>query len=1124
MVEASNTNQGSVKAHSSMSRISLKDYRVQLVLLAITYFITGKLGALLAIPPGYATAIWPPSGIALAAILLWGYRVWPAILVGSFLINIATSYTGGSGSEAMLSILLSAVIGVGATLQAIVGGFLLFRFAGFPNHVASGREVIALMFFGGVVSTLTNSSLSVLTLLLLGKIGMETALEHWLTWWVGDAMGVIIFTPLILAWMLQPSEAWSKRRFSISLTILVTFTVTLMLISFEVRREQRYLAEEFNKDAKEYINALQNSVSMHFGVLRALGSFYDASDYVDVREFKVFTQEAVYEHQGIQALSWNPYVTDAGRNEFERRMRSNIPGFRITERNEAGQLVTAGKREAYVPVGYIEPLVGNERALGFDVMSNPVRREALLRARDSGEIAVTGRITLVQESGSQFGVLAFLPIYKKETDADRTDERMRNIAGFVVAVFRGGDIVNDALQDVSQFHPTLLAYRLLDLSAPEGEQELYAMVPASMRMSAGDTAQRLFDNHSELHLKERFELGGRSWQFEVVPTPGYLAEHKTDGAWFVLFTGLIFNLMAGSIVLLMSGRENSLRQLVAERTAEVQASYDQLNKLSSQVPGFLFQFRRFADGRSCFPYASAGISNIYGLTPEQVKEDASPLFGLIHPDDYERVSDSILLSARELTAWEQEYRVNLPGKGVQWLHGKSQPETLQDGSVLWHGFITNVTARKNVEAIFHGIFDQSSYFAWLLDQDSQLIEVNSAALGITTVGRADVLGRYFPDTPWWAQSKDRAVLVHAQNKAFEGGRYSFEAAYRLPDDTSLHVLFSATPIRLEDKNYVFVTGVDISERKQLESELRVLTTATEQGPASVVITDLEGNIVYVNARFTEVTGYSAAEVIGKNPRLLQSGLTDHTVYSDMWDKLVRGKRWVGELINKRKNGEIYYEEAYISPVKGEDGRVEHYVAVKLEITERKSLEEEIRKLAFYDPLTGLPNRRLLNDRLIQTMAVSKRHNVHCALIFLDMDNFKPLNDEYGHEVGDRMLVEVAGRLKHCIRSMDTVARFGGDEFVILLGELDQDKEVSVSQARKVAEKILEALSEPYLLRVEQEGMLIRHVSSASLGVAVFMDHLVSVAEVLKWADAAMYQAKAGGRNQICFHERGQQQV
>jgi len=233
---------------------------------------------------------------------------------------------------------------------------------------------------------------------------------------------------------------------------------------------------------------------------------------------------------------------------------------------------------------------------------------------------------------------------------------------------------------------------------------------------------------------------------------------------------------------------------------------------------------------------------------------------------------------------------------------------------------------------------------------------------------------------------------------------------------------------------------------------------------------------------------------------------------------------IGRQINYRwlmADGSVRELESVGSVIKDRNGQVERVVVVAHDITERKQMEDHVRQLAFHDVLTELPNRRLLKDRLTQAMAASARSDCYGALMFLDLDNFKPLNDTHGHEVGDLLLIEVANRLKSCVRQVDTVARFGGDEFVVMISKLDADKVESAAQARMIAEKIRCTLSEPYLLTIETAGKAqkkVEHHCTVSLGVAFFIGNKASQEEILKRADEAMYQAKEAGRNSIRFYD------
>ncbi|OGB35459.1 MAG: hypothetical protein A3F78_17075 [Burkholderiales bacterium RIFCSPLOWO2_12_FULL_61_40] len=314
------------------------------------------------------------------------------------------------------------------------------------------------------------------------------------------------------------------------------------------------------------------------------------------------------------------------------------------------------------------------------------------------------------------------------------------------------------------------------------------------------------------------------------------------------------------------------------------------------------------------------------------------------------------------------------------------------------------------------------------------------------------------------------------------------------------------------------TYIDITERKRADLQQRIAATAFES-QEGMFVTDAQRNILSVNRAFSAITGYSAEEAVGQNPRMFKSGKQDAAFYAAMADSLQRSGRWQGEIWNRRKSGELYPEWLMITSVKDASGEVTNYVAALTDITLRKQAEDEIKNLAFHDALTQLPNRRLLNDRLRQAMAASKRSAYFGALMFLDLDNFKPLNDVHGHEVGDLLLVEVAQRLQACVREMDTVARFGGDEFVVMLGHLDPDVAEATAQAHAVAQNIRTALSQPYALALQNEGKadtVVEHHCTVSIGVALFSNQEVRADDLLKWADVAMYKAKEAGRNTVCF--------
>jgi len=307
------------------------------------------------------------------------------------------------------------------------------------------------------------------------------------------------------------------------------------------------------------------------------------------------------------------------------------------------------------------------------------------------------------------------------------------------------------------------------------------------------------------------------------------------------------------------------------------------------------------------------------------------------------------------------------------------------------------------------------------------------------------------------------------------------------------------------------TVQDITKRKLAEAELRVAAAAFESQEGTMV-TDAQGVILKVNRAFTASTGYTAAEAVGQTPRLLKSGRHNADFYRAMWESIDRAGGWQGEVWDRRKDGTEYPKWLTISAVKDENGAVTHYVGTHFDITERKRAEEKINELAFFDTLTGLPNRTLLLDRLKQTMTTSARNASHGALLFIDLDNFKTLNDTQGHDMGDQLLKQVAERLTTCVREGDTVARLGGDEFVVVLSGLSAQEQDAAASAEAVAEKILATFRQPFPL-----GAL-AHQSTASIGIALFGDQPATLDDLMKQADLAMYRSKDAGRGTWHFFD------
>ncbi len=333
--------------------------------------------------------------------------------------------------------------------------------------------------------------------------------------------------------------------------------------------------------------------------------------------------------------------------------------------------------------------------------------------------------------------------------------------------------------------------------------------------------------------------------------------------------------------------------------------------------------------------------------------------------------------------------------------------------------------------------------------------------------------------------------------------FNLELKMRHKDGHWVDILSRAYAVRDEEGTAIRMVGthLDVTELKNKESMIRVLSQAIEQSPSSVVITDTDANIEYVNHSFEKISGFTQQEVKGKNPSIFKSGLTPLKRYKEMWGCLLAKKPWAGEIQNKNKNGDIYWEYARIAPVIDESGEVTHYVGVKEDITEQKKQHEKMLYQAHYDNLTNLPNRFLALDRLSLMVRESSRNNTKVAILFLDLDGFKRVNDSMGHDAGDRLLVMVAQRLSETIREMDSLCRLGGDEFIILLHRISK-----VYDAQLVAEHLISQFKNVFTL--DDRELVI----TASIGIACYPEDGSSADELLRNADTAMYRAKEMGRN------------
>ncbi len=494
----------------------------------------------------------------------------------------------------------------------------------------------------------------------------------------------------------------------------------------------------------------------------------------------------------------------------------------------------------------------------------------------------------------------------------------------------------------------------------------------------------------------------------------------------------------------------------------------------------------------------------------------------IHPEDFDRCVSTYLEHFAVRTPFEMEYRLRRHDGEYRWIIDTGRPIYDQSGEFAGYiGSCLDITDRRNTEAQLReremrmtSLLASMGEGVIMRDAQGTLLMHNAAAEQILSLSAEEMRGWNMHSGPVTYLNEDEEPATVEQIPAMQALATGKPQAGMLgvdrKDGSRRWLWTNAVPLFGEESDTpqaVVTTIADITARRDNEEQLQLAWTVFRNSVEAIIITDARQRILSVNRAFTDVTGYSADEALGMTPRLLKSGHQDRSFYEAMWRDIESHGFWQGEIHDRRKDGTLYPSALSISAVHDKAGRITHYVAVFSDITERKASEARIAFLAQHDSLTGLPNRALLHDRLDQALANAARRGKRIALLFLDLDRFKTINDSLGHMMGDQLLQGVAVRLSSCIRDTDTVSRQGGDEFLIVLTDVEVPDD-----AARVAEKILDRLRPPFDIDGQQLG------TSFSIGIALYPEDGNTPESLMKNADTAMYHAKENGRNTYRFFD------
>lgn len=512
-----------------------------------------------------------------------------------------------------------------------------------------------------------------------------------------------------------------------------------------------------------------------------------------------------------------------------------------------------------------------------------------------------------------------------------------------------------------------------------------------------------------------------------------------------------------------------------------------------------------------FTYMGPQVEKLLGY-PLDSWTDLECWASRIHPDDREKAVALCLEKTAQGSDHDFEYRTLSASGEIVWLRDVVSVIRNEQGKVIaLAGLFIDISGQKASEerlraseAQYRSVIETSGDGFWLVDSRGYILQVNDTYARLSGYSKEELMGMHISNLE--AQERPEETAAHIE-KIIRTGSDLFETRHRKKSGEIWDVEISTSFSQISGGRFC-VFSRDISDRKRTQQELRLIAEVFRNTSEGIVITDPEGIIVNVNQAYCDIMGYSREEMIGAKPSKVKSDRHDKEFYRGMWKSLIEKGTWVGEIWDRRKDGEVFPKWLSINAIHDENGKLSHYVGTFSDISVLKGIEQELEQMAYFDPLTKLPNRVLFKDRVEMEITRCQRYDYQCALLYLDLDRFKLVNDTLGHNVGDQLLVDVAERLKKMVRANDTVARMGGDEFTILITRLEK-LDVVVG----LAQQFIDELMKPINLKGEEVRV------GGSIGIAIYPDDGNNYTALTRHADVAMYEAKARGRGQYHFYSQ-----
>jgi len=945
--------------------------------IACAYFLLGYFGTLLAATPSNVSPIWPASGLALASTLVYGKRILPGVFFGALIIHIYSFFDFSTATSVAPALLTGSITSIASSLQAYAGATLIHYYLGQNNQLLEDNSIFR-FFILAIISCFIAPSIGISTIFLQNIITADDFLLSWCTWWIGDAIGVIIFTPIVLSLIAKPKSIWRARQKIVSYPLFVMIAIVIAIFQYNQFQETNRIRSIFARQVDSLHATLENEIHKHVDLSHILKTFFDSSELVTEAEFSSLTLPLIEKHPGIHSLSWVALISSAQRKQFENT-------FSIKERNHKNELIPASKRREYFPITYTQPIKSNSRLLGFDISTHPIAIKAQKKARITGITTLTEPLHLYQQADKHAGVILYSPIYKKNSSLNSNAAREVALTGYIASAFLIADELNEAYTDASDIQ---LLVKIEDNSA-----QLYSNYIDSKPPSLNSPA---------LLKTKHIQVADRQWTLTYQPSAAFYHSQLSWTIWWILLGGLLITGLSSIALLMLTGRSLRTEELVHLRTKALAESEEQFRELVQAQSAIVWR----ADPVSFkFSFVSDEAEKILGYPISDWLESNTFWIDHLHQDDKEWVPKFCIASTRELKNHEFEYRM-----------------INKYGDIVWLRDVVNVIVENGVAKEVIGV----------------MIDITDRRIAEETVKLNE--------------SKYRTL--------FED---TIESLIVFDFDT---LLFSEI-----NDNALALFGLDRLNFHKF-------------GPLET------------------------------SPITQANGIPSNEYAQRMIDKVLTNNKTTFEWTHINKQGQEILCEIKMALLPSISHK--HAIASIKDITDQRKSEQEIYQLAFNDSLTGLANRRFFLNQLNLELPQAKRNHSFGAIIFLDLDRFKILNDSLGHHVGDELLIQVANRIQNSLRAEDLAARFGGDEFVVMIRAHEPAMSQAADHAIAIAEKIRSALEQPYII-----GSYEHHCSS-SLGITLFPEQNIPAIELLQQADKAMYHSKDLGRNTISFFDPGLQ--